>query len=208
MTEPFIELEKEIKKCNKCGLGKRCNKHVIWAYTTKTPRIVFLGEAPGAEENRLGIPFVGRSGKLLRSWIKELEIEDWASLNILKCHTTTNRTPKPYEIEACWPFLERQLSLLKPEIIICLGQTATKVMGFDIKGLLKNIGKIHFYNGTIKVICFVHPSYCLRFPNYKVPLDVLKKELMVGKEKWHRKGPFLPNNPIPEPVFAISRQKP
>jgi uracil-DNA glycosylase len=181
--QEFIQLEEEIKQCNKCGLGNKCNKHVIWAYTTENPKVVFLGIAPGAEEDRLGLPFIGRSGKLLMKWIQELELKDWACLNCLKCHTRANRYPRPYEIEACRPFLDRQLELLKPELVICLGQIPTRAMGFDNKRLLKNLGKIHYYKEKIKMICFVHPSYCLRFPNYEVPLDILKKELMVGIEK-------------------------
>jgi DNA polymerase len=130
-----------------------------------------------SSEDRLGLPFVGRSGKLLIKWIQELGIEEWACINCLKCHTNANRRPKPHEIETCRPFLDKQLALLRPELVVCLGQTAATTMGFKYRGILQRVGEIHCYKGTIQAMSFVHPSYCLRNPNYKVPLNVIKEGL-------------------------------
>lgn len=124
------------------------------------PRIVFVGEAPGAEEDRLGVPFVGRSGKLLDEWIEYLELSDkeYYITNVVKCRPPENRNPTREEIAACEPFLHRQLELLNPEFIVCVGRFAMNVFFPKKKAILKESG--HLVQNKYYIV--PHPSYFLR----------------------------------------------
>ena len=138
MSFTLEELEYDILECNKCDLGKTANKRVIMRSTSQTPEILFIGEAPGAEENRTGKPFVGRSGKVLDEMIKYMEIEDYAIINRLKCHPEKNANPTPAQLESCYPFLLRQIELFNPALIILLGKYANEGFGPKLKwGVIK-----------------------------------------------------------------------
>ena len=124
-----------------------------------TPRVVFVGEAPGAEEDRLGLPFVGRSGKLLDEWIAYLELseDDYYITNVVKCRPPENRDPTKQEVAVCRPFLHEQLELLNPEYVVCVGRFAMNVFFPKKNGILKQSGQ--FFNQYYIV---PHPSYFLR----------------------------------------------
>ncbi len=135
-------------------------------------RLVFCGEAPGADEDRLGEPFVGRAGQLLNDIITKgmkMRREDVYILNILRCRPPGNRTPLPVEAAACRPFLDRQLAIIQPWFICCLGDVAAQnLLGTD-ESIGRLRGRVHDYHG-IKVVCTYHPAYLLRNPQAKRPV--------------------------------------
>ena len=126
----FSYIEKKIEECKNCKLHETVTNKVIFK-GSKTPKVVFIGEAPGKNEDETGIPFCGRAGKLLDKFIDYMNLkeDEWAVINTIKCRPPLNRTPTKKEIEICRPFLSAQLSLMSPKIIILLGNTAEKAYG-------------------------------------------------------------------------------
>jgi DNA polymerase len=131
-------------------------------------RLVFLGEAPGADEDKQGEPFVGRAGQLLNKILEacKLRREDVYILNILKCRPPANRNPLPEESQNCRRFLHRQLELIKPEYICCLGSVAAQNLLETTETIGKLRGSVHQFHG-VKVVCTYHPAYLLRNPSAK-----------------------------------------
>ncbi len=162
------ELADEINKCCKCGLGET-RTHGVPGEGNPDARIVFVGEAPGADENAQGRPFVGRSGKLLTKIINAMGLErkDVFICNILKCRPPGNRDPKPEEIVQCEPYLNAQLALIRPEIIIALGAHAAKTLLQTTQAIGRLRGRFHDYyfspdEEPVKLMATYHPSYLLR----------------------------------------------
>lgn len=161
------ELNDQICNCLKCPLGKGRNKFVFGSGNPKA-RVMVIGEGPGAEEDMQGEPFVGRAGKLLTDILKAIRFErsEVYIANIVKCRPPGNRAPLLEEIDACFPYLEKQIELIKPKLILLLGATA-------VLGLLKkkeSMGSLRgkvFYYGQSKVMITYHPAYLLRNPNSK-----------------------------------------
>ena len=134
-------------------------------------RLCFFGEAPGADEDRLGEPFVGRAGKLLTKIIEacQLKREDVYILNVLKCRPPGNRAPLPQEAENCYPFLQKQLEIIRPEFLCCLGASAAKAL-LDTKVAIGKLrGKFYNHQG-IRVLVTYHPAYLLRNRAAKRPV--------------------------------------
>lgn len=161
------DFEKLICDCTKCRLHEGRNKFV---FGTGNPNadVLVIGEGPGAEEDKQGLPFVGRAGKLLTDMLKAIkfEREDVYIGNVVKCRPPGNRTPMQDEMDTCLPYLKKQVELINPKIILCLGLTAAK-------GLLKkkdSLGKLRQnvfeYEGA-KVIVTYHPAALLRNPHWK-----------------------------------------
>lgn len=156
-------IQDEVKSCTKCGLhATRTN--TVFARGNPTAALCIVGEAPGEEEDIQGVPFVGRSGKLLDEVLSEAGLDvakDIYVCNIIKCRPPGNRRPSDEEINFCIDYLEEQLKAVKPKVIVALGNTA-------ISGLLPldgGITKIHgkfFKRGSIYVVPVYHPSYVLR----------------------------------------------
>jgi DNA polymerase len=185
------EIASRINPCTQCGLSETRTKAVPGTGSARTG-IVFVGEAPGADEDRQGIPFVGRAGELLTKIIKAmddaklipgvtLDRETVYIANVLKCRPPENRNPLPHEIETCSPYLRRQLEILKPRIICCLGKFAAELL-VGVKGTIGGLrGKIYRYQGA-KLIVTYHPAACLRNPAYKRPvwedMQLLAKEYL------------------------------
>ncbi len=162
------ELADEINKCCKCGLTET-RTHAVAGEGNPDARIVFVGEAPGADEDAQGRPFVGRSGKLLTKIINAMGLErkDVFICNILKCRPPENRDPKPEEIVQCEPYLNAQLDLIRPEIIIALGAHAAKTLLQTTKAIGQLRGRFHDYyfspdEEPVKLMPTYHPSYLLR----------------------------------------------
>jgi len=131
-------------------------------------RLVFFGEAPGADEDAAGEPFVGKAGQLLTKIIEacRLRREDVYIMNVLKCRPPGNRTPLPAEVANCRGYFERQLEIIRPEFICCLGASAAQAL----LETTESIGKLRgrwFSSGSAEVICTYHPSYLLRNPAAK-----------------------------------------
>lgn len=153
----------EVAGCVRCGELARTRKKTVFGVGNPTPRLVLLGEAPGAEEDERGEPFVGRAGQLLDRMIAacSLRREDVYILNVLKCRPPGNRNPLPNEATSCRPFLDRQLEILQPEFILCLGAIAAKnLLGLELS-VGKMRGKLYRYRGATVVVTY-HPSYLLR----------------------------------------------
>lgn len=161
------ELYENIHDCQKCSLGTTRNKFV---FGTGNPNadLMLIGEAPGAEEDKQGIPFVGRAGKLLTDILKAInfEREEVYIANILKCRPPNNRDPLPSERELCEPYLFKQIELIKPKIILCLGKVASNVLLRKNDSLTKLRGVVHDLNG-IKTMVTYHPAALLRNPHWK-----------------------------------------
>jgi len=166
-TVALAKLRTLVLPCTKCELnGTR--KNTVFGEGNPEADVVFIGEAPGADEDAQGEPFVGRSGQLLTKIIGAIGFarEDVFICNILKCRPPGNRDPLPGEVEACEPHLRRQLAILQPKLICCLGRIAAQtLLGTDAS--LKRLREtVHFYAG-IPVMATYHPAALLRNPDYK-----------------------------------------
>ncbi len=131
-------------------------------------RLCFLGEAPGADEDKQGEPFVGRAGQLLTKIIEacQMKREDVYILNVLKCRPPGNRTPAPDEVENCRGYLDRQLEIIRPEFLCCLGSVAAQRLLDTTESIGRLRGRFHERNG-IRIVCTYHPAYLLRNPAAK-----------------------------------------
>ncbi|MFH0736541.1 MAG: uracil-DNA glycosylase [bacterium] len=161
------ELFKTINNCKKCSLGETRTKFV---FGTGNPNadILLVGEAPGAEEDKTGEPFVGRAGKLLTDILGAIDIkrEDVFIANILKCRPPNNRTPVPEEVLTCIPYLKKQIDLIKPKMILCLGVTAANGLLNAKNSLTKMRGNVYEFH-NVKLMVTYHPAALLRNPNWK-----------------------------------------
>jgi uracil-DNA glycosylase family 4 len=173
--EPWVgaknlhELNSMICTCVKCPLGLTRIKFVFGVGNPNAD-IVFVGEAPGADEDAQGEPFVGRAGQLLNKILEAIQFkrDEVYICNILKCRPPNNREPQSEEIDQCEPHLWKQLELLKPKIIVCLGRVAGQTLLRTTASLGELRGKVHSYRG-IKLVVTYHPAALLRNPNWKKP---------------------------------------
>lgn len=159
------EIQSEVNDCRKCSLYQTRNKTVLGQGSLR-PEIMFIGEAPGADEDRQGCPFVGKAGMLLNKMIEAMGLtkEDVYIGNILKCRPPGNRTPAFDEMDKCLGFLEEQIDLLQPEVIITLGKTAVQgLLGEKSIYITKIRGNWMKYKG-INLMPTFHPSFLLRPP--------------------------------------------
>lgn len=158
------ELRTQVAGCTKCPRLVANRSQTVFGVGNPNARLCFFGEAPGADEDRLGEPFVGRAGQLLDKMLAActLSREDVFILNVLKCRPPNNDNPGVEEIRNCRPFFERQLEIIQPEFICCLGSFASRTLLNRSEGIYRLRGKWFDYRGA-KVICTYHPSYLLRF---------------------------------------------
>jgi len=156
-----------IHECQKCALSTTRTKFVFGAGNPDAD-LMLIGEAPGAEEDRQGIPFVGRAGKLLTDILKaiDFEREDVYIANILKCRPPQNRDPLPSEREQCFPYLMKQMELIKPKVIVCLGRIAANALLNKNESLTK-LREEEYSINNIKVFITYHPAALLRNPSWK-----------------------------------------
>jgi uracil-DNA glycosylase len=163
------ELEGMIHDCTKCDLWKSRTKFV---FGTGHPRATFMvvGEAPGADEDAQGEPFVGRAGQLLNKILEAIHFkrEDVYIANILKSRPPGNRKPAPEEVEACLPYLRKQIELIQPKVILCLGLTAAENLLGTTESLGRLRGRVLEYEGTPVMVTY-HPAALLRNPAWKRP---------------------------------------
>jgi len=163
----WTDLKAAVKGCTVCGLRAGCTQ-TVFGVGDESARWMVVGEAPGAEEDRQGEPFVGRAGQLLNSMIGAMGMkrEQVYIANILKCRPPNNRDPKPEEAELCRPYLERQIALVRPRIILAVGRIAAQnLLHTDVTiGRLR--GTVHKLGETPVVVTY-HPAYLLRSPGEK-----------------------------------------
>ncbi len=169
----FADLEEvraELGDCRRCRLcEKRTN--IVFGVGNPQARIMFIGEGPGADEDAQGIPFVGRAGKLLTDIIKAMGLsrEEVYIANVVKCRPPGNRDPEPDEMDACMPFLEAQIDVIRPEVIVALGRVAVQaLMGHPVQ-ITKIRGQWTNFKGVPLMPTF-HPSYLLRNQAAKRPV--------------------------------------
>jgi DNA polymerase len=167
----FARLEvirQEVVGCTRCPELASTRTQTVFGVGNPQARLCFLGEAPGADEDKRGEPFVGRAGQLLTKIIEActLKREDVYILNVLKCRPPDNRTPLPDEVANCRGYLDRQLEVIRPEFICCLGGVAAQRL-LDTTDTIGRLRKRFFERGGIKIICTYHPAYLLRNPAAK-----------------------------------------
>lgn len=168
VTDSLAIVQQEVAACTACRELAGTRTQTVFGVGNPHSRLVFLGEAPGADEDRQGEPFVGRAGQLLTKIIEacQLKREDVYILNVLKCRPPGNRNPLPNEVANCRGFLNRQLALIKPEFICCLGSVAAHTLLETDTPIGRLRGKLLLYQG-IPVVCTYHPAYLLRNPAAK-----------------------------------------
>lgn len=161
-------IREDIGDCTRCVLHKQGRKQIVYGTGNPQADIMFIGEAPGADEDEQGVPFVGRAGQLLNNMITAMGIrrEDVYIANIIKCRPPGNRTPERDECETCSPFLMRQVEAIKPKIIVALGAVAAKTL-LGVNDAMANLrGRIYDFRST-KLAVTYHPAYLLRDPRQK-----------------------------------------
>ncbi len=175
IKEPWVEaksledFDAMICTCLKCPLGHTRNKFVFGVGNPQAD-VVLIGEAPGAEEDAQGEPFVGRAGQLLNKILEAVGMtrEEVYICNILKCRPPENRDPLPSEMETCVPYLWKQLDLIRPKIILCLGRISAQMLLRTNDSLNQLRGKVFEYHDS-KVLVTYHPAALLRNPQWKRP---------------------------------------
>jgi uracil-DNA glycosylase len=167
-TDSLAIIREEVAQCSQCGELAGTRTQTVFGVGNPRARLCFLGEAPGADEDRLGEPFVGRAGQLLTKIIEACKLarSDVYILNVLKCRPPGNRNPLPHEVSNCRGFLDRQLSLIRPDYICCLGSVAAQTLLQTDTAISRMRGKFFDYRG-ISVMCTYHPAYLLRNPSAK-----------------------------------------
>ena len=175
-------LADEVGGCTQCHELASTRKQTVFGVGDPNARLAFFGEAPGADEDRLGEPFVGRAGQLLTKIIEActLRRDDVYIMNVLKCRPPGNRNPTPEEAQHCRPFFERQLEIVKPDFICCLGAIAATTLLETSSSVGRLRGRFHDWRG-IKVLVTYHPSYLLRNADAKklvwADMKMLMKEM-------------------------------
>ncbi len=178
----LIELKKVVEQCKSCDLGATCTNKVF-ADGSSNAKIMLIGEAPGAEEDASGIPFVGRAGKLLTQFLTDAGFDrskDFYIVNTVKCRPPNNRIPSDFEKKCCSDYLSAQINIVKPKVIVLCGSTALKSFS-DKEYKISDIrGQWIDLFGEIKAMAIFHPSYLLRNHSLEEgsPRDLTKKDLL------------------------------
>jgi uracil-DNA glycosylase family 4 len=195
--ERLVELYHETKDCQRCPLAAT-RTTVVFGSGNANADLMFVGEAPGAEEDRQGLPFVGRAGALLTELLGEIGLgrEDVFIANTLMCRPPGNRDPQPVEIESCSPYLEQKIALIEPKVVATLGNFATKLLTGSRTGITRVRGtpQVHVLGGrSVFVMPLFHPAAALRTSSLLETLreDVRKLPAMLADE---------PPRAEPEPV--------
>lgn len=168
-VDKLADLETIARDCNRCRLRQAC-RQVVFGEGNPGSRILFIGEGPGGDEDRLGRPFVGRAGKLLDKILQAADFErsEIYIANVVKCRPPGNRLPNPDEVKACRNYLEAQIRILNPAIIVCLGSLASRVV-IDPGAMISKVRGQWFSRQGIKITATYHPAALLRNEEYKRP---------------------------------------
>lgn len=176
--ERLVEVYREVSACTRCPLHETRTKAVFGTGNSDAD-LMFVGEAPGAEEDRQGLPFVGRAGTLLTQLLGEAGIsrDEVFITNVLKSRPPGNRDPQPPEIEACRPYLETQVALIQPKVIATLGNFSTKLLSGSQTGITRVRGtpQVHTLGGrSVFLLPLFHPAAALRTPSL---MEVLREDI-------------------------------
>lgn len=163
------EFNQKIKNCTKCSLG-HSRTEFVFGIGNRNADAMLIGEAPGAEEDRAGEPFVGLAGQLLTKMLSAINLnrDEVFIANILKCRPPNNRDPQPEEVEQCEPYLHHQIHLIQPRVILALGRISGQTLLKTGQSLAQLRGKLHSYRNIPMVVTY-HPAALLRNPNWKYP---------------------------------------
>jgi uracil-DNA glycosylase family 4 len=175
--ERLVEVYREASGCELCPLSET-RANVVFGAGNADADLMFVGEAPGAEEDRQGLPFVGRAGSLLTELLEGIGMkrEDVWITNVLRCRPPGNRDPQPFEVESCQPYTYRQVDLIEPRVIATLGNFATKLLTGSRTGITKVRGtvQVHEIGGrAVFVMPLLHPAAALRTPSL---VDTLRED--------------------------------
>jgi DNA polymerase len=188
---PFELLRDEALGCTRCKLAQLGRTQVVFGMGDPDADLMFVGEGPGAEEDRQGLPFVGRSGKLLdQLLIDEIGVtRDRVYIaNVVKCRPPNNRDPERDEIETCRPYLEQQLELIDPKVVVTLGNFAAQLLLGTKDGITKLRGRSYPFRGGV-LVPTLHPAYALRGGG--APLAQMRADLVRAKQALAERGVVL-----------------
>ena len=167
-TEALQSIRDEIGDCTRCKLHRLGRRQIVFGVGNPSADLMFVGEAPGADEDVQGIPFVGRAGQLLTKIIEAIGLsrDDVYIANVIKCRPPENRNPEPDEVETCEPFLFQQIDRIQPKVIVALGTFAAKALLKTQDPISRLRGRMYDYRGA-KLIPTFHPAFLLRSPDRK-----------------------------------------
>ena len=167
-VEALAAIREDLGDCTRCKLHAQGRKQIVFGVGNPSADLMFVGEAPGADEDTQGVPFVGRAGQLLTKMIEAMGFsrDQVYIANVLKCRPPGNRNPEPDEIATCEPFLFRQLASVEPKVVIALGAFAARTLLKTDAPISRLRGRVFDYRGA-KLIPTFHPSFLLRSPAYK-----------------------------------------
>jgi uracil-DNA glycosylase len=189
--DPFFTLEAvrtEIGDCTRCKLHTLGRSQIVFGVGNPNADLMFVGEAPGHDEDLQGIPFVGRAGQLLTKIIEAIGLkrDDVYIANVIKCRPPENRNPEPDEVATCEPFLFQQIDIVKPKVIVALGKFAAQTLLRTLDPISRLRGRVYDYRGA-KLIPTFHPAYLLRNPSSKrevwEDMKVVRSLLKVKSQK-------------------------
>lgn len=168
-AEALTAIKTEIgPQCTRCKLHTLGRTQVVFGVGNPDARLMFVGEAPGGDEDIQGVPFVGRAGQLLTKIIEAIDLkrDDVYIANVIKCRPPNNRNPEPDEVETCEPFLFQQIAVIQPAVIVALGKFAAQALLRSLDPISRLRGHVFEYRGA-KLIPTFHPAYLLRNPSSK-----------------------------------------
>lgn len=167
-AEPWEQLRQQVEHCTACPLHQS-RTQAVFGTGNRNADCMIIGEAPGADEDRLGEPFVGRAGKLLDLMLQAIKLKrsDVYIANILKSRPPQNRDPQADEIQACWPYLLQQIQLVEPRLLIAMGRIAAQTLLNSQTPVGRLRGRVHQFEEKLPLIVTYHPAYLLRSPTQK-----------------------------------------
>jgi uracil-DNA glycosylase len=180
-SDDLMSLYEKINRCVSCALGKS-RTNFVFGSGNPHAAVMLIGDAPDTEEDRQGFPFVGQAGQLLDKILQAIHLDRTRVYlcNVVKCHPSQNRTPLLSELQTCCPFLHKQIAIVKPNIILCMGEQSAKTLLQSNEPIEKLRGRLH-QRGQNKIIVTYHPSFLLQVPKYKrdtwFDVQLLEKQL-------------------------------
>ena len=184
-SESLPAIREDIGDCVRCKLCSLGRRQIVFGVGNPSARLMFVGEAPGRDEDVQGIPFVGRAGQKLTQIIEAIGLkrEDVYIANVIKCRPPENRNPEPDEVEQCEPFLFRQVDTIKPKVIVALGTFAAKSLLKSTDSISRLRGRVYDYRGA-KLVPTFHPAFLLRNPSCRREVweDMKKVRALLNEE--------------------------
>jgi DNA polymerase len=167
--QALADLRYELGDCTRCVLHTLGRRQVVFGVGNPNAELMFVGEAPGADEDLQGEPFVGRAGQLLTRIIEAIGLKrsDVYIANVIKCRPPNNRNPDPVEVATCQPFLFRQIDIIRPKVVVALGTFAAHALLGTDAPISRLRGRVHYFRGGARLIPTFHPAFLLRSPDRK-----------------------------------------